>query len=545
VAAAETAAQPPDHPWAGRARWCTVLTGFGDGERFLSTWSAWRADPRAPPLLHVVAVEPRPVDPSRIRLSGAHPELARELAAQWWGLTPGFHRLRFDEGRVLLTLCVGELPAVLRELAFRADALSLEAATLTADVVKPLARLCRRGTCVSVMGDAAPVSEALRAAGFTLQAAAQGLVGHYAPSWPVRDLPNRDVDVQPGRCIVIGAGLAGAACAHAFAQRGWEVRVLDAADGPAQGASALPVGLLAPHQSPDDNLLSRLSRCGVRTTLQAASSLLRDGEDYTWTGVVERRLDDPRPPPNLGSALDPWTRAGEANTWHHDAAGWIRPAALVHAWLTHERIGFEGGRAACALQREDEAWRVLGVDGDEFARGELVIVAAALGSAQLMPGALPVHPVRGQVSWGPTNGTLPCATPVNGNGHFIPNALVDGSPAWLTGSTYGRGDADSRPRDEDHGANLERMGVLVPDVAEVLAARFTQRQVNAWSGVRCASRDRRPLVGLMAPGLGVCTAMGSRGLTFAALSAELLAAQVHGEPWPLERRLGEALAANR
>jgi tRNA 5-methylaminomethyl-2-thiouridine biosynthesis bifunctional protein len=39
--------------------------------------------------------------------------------------------------------------------------------------------------------------------------------------------------------------------------------------------------------------------------------------------------------------------------------------------------------------------------------------------------------------------------------------------------------------------------------------------------------------------------MGSRGLTFAALAAELLAAQVHGEPWPIERKLADALSARR
>jgi tRNA 5-methylaminomethyl-2-thiouridine biosynthesis bifunctional protein len=35
--------------------------------------------------------------------------------------------------------------------------------------------------------------------------------------------------------------------------------------------------------------------------------------------------------------------------------------------------------------------------------------------------------------------------------------------------------------------------------------------------------------------------MGSRGLTFAALCAELLAARFHAEPLPVEARLAEAL----
>ena len=73
--------------------------------------------------------------------------LARELAAQWFGLTPGFHRLAFDEGRVLLTVCIGEPRAMLREMDFTADAVRLEDAD--AKWIKSVARLCRRGASVS------------------------------------------------------------------------------------------------------------------------------------------------------------------------------------------------------------------------------------------------------------------------------------------------------------------------------------------------------------------------------------------------------------
>jgi tRNA 5-methylaminomethyl-2-thiouridine biosynthesis bifunctional protein len=63
--------------------------------------------------------------------------------------------------------------------------------------------------------------------------------------------------------------------------------------------------------------------------------------------------------------------------------------------------------------------------------------------------------------------------------------------------------------------------------------------------VRCATVDRRPLLAEMAGGLWVCTAMGSRGLTFAPLCAELLAARLHGEPLPLESKLAQALDARK
>jgi len=67
--------------------------------------------------------------------------------------------------------------------------------------------------------------------------------------------------------------------------------------------------------------------------------------------------------------------------------------------------------------------------------------------------------------------------------------------------------------------------------------------------VRCASGDRRPLVGPADPmqpqGPWVCTALGSRGLSFAALCAELLAAHWHGEPLPLPATMARALDTRR
>jgi len=133
----------------------------------------------------------------------------------------------------------------------------------------------------------------------------------------------------------------------------------------------------------------------------------------------------------------------------------------------------------------------------------------------------------------------------NGSGHFIAGMDDNGASAWFCGSTFNRGETDLSARESDHRFNLERLQALVPRVAARLAPAFANGSVQAWTGVRCASIDRRPLLGEMAPGLWVSTAMGSRGLTFAALCAELLAARLHAEPLPVERRLAMALDIRR
>ncbi|MBE0586606.1 MAG: FAD-dependent oxidoreductase, partial [Hydrogenophaga sp.] len=63
--------------------------------------------------------------------------------------------------------------------------------------------------------------------------------------------------------LVIGAGLAGAASCVALARRGWRLTLLDAANGPSLGASALPVGMLSPHVTRAPTPLSRLCALGV------------------------------------------------------------------------------------------------------------------------------------------------------------------------------------------------------------------------------------------------------------------------------------------
>ncbi|HEY0825103.1 MAG TPA: FAD-dependent oxidoreductase, partial [Ramlibacter sp.] len=341
--------------------------------------------------------------------------------------------------------------------------------------------------------------------------------------------------------------------------RGWRVRVLDTAAGPATGASDLPAGLLAPHQSPDDNLLSRLSRAGVRVSLQEAQQRLARGLEWDRTGVLEWRGDDHRPLPALGDALSVWSReateaqkraagiAAEDAAWWHENAAWIEPAALVRLWLRTPGVRFSGGRKVARLVREGAQWVLEDAGGQPMGAAPLVVLAAALGTMPLVAGQVQLHAVRGQVTWAPRAddaAALP-SFPVNGHGHFLPRVPLVDRDAWITGSTYGRGDADESLRREDNTANLERVREVMPRAAQVMEGAFARREVQCWSGVRCASSDRRPLVGELEQGLWVSTAMGSRGLTFAALCGELIAARLHQEPLPLEARLAQALDVRR
>ena len=561
--------------WAGQPQWRILETGFGLGLNFLATWRAWKDDPQRPRILHFASVEAWPVAVADLlRNAQPYPELqplAVQLGAQWFGLMPGVHRLVFEEGRVLLTLYLRDVKKALRERSFHADSIFLDGfdppnnpAMWDLHTLKAVARHCRRGTRLATWTVAGDVRRELTQCGFLVEKA-NGLAPKrhclqavFDPAWEPRGSKPMAA-IAPCRCVIVGAGLAGAAVAASLARRGWQVTVLDAWSGAAAAASALPVGLLAPHYSPDDSLLSRLSRSGVRATLQQCRMLLPEGEEWRGTGTLEERSSNPNwLPAEVSENQRPWSGSADPRQlaqaglpqatpaiWHEQAA-WIKPAALVRAWLAQIGIARQGSTTVARLTRGPDGWELVDAGGAVVARAELVVLAAAHGTASLIGDALPLQPVRGQVSWAPhaPEQALP-AFPVHGNGHFIPGVRLPDGLAWFCGSTYQRGDTDRSERAQDHDANLAKLSALLPAVAQELTPAFADGSVRAWTGVRCVSDDRRPFLGEVQPGLWVSTAMGSRGLTFAALCAELLAARLHGEPLPLERRLAQSLDTER
>ncbi|AOG21878.1 tRNA U-34 5-methylaminomethyl-2-thiouridine biosynthesis protein MnmC [Acidovorax sp. RAC01] len=611
--------------WAGQRQWRILETGFGFGLNFLVTWAAWRADPQRCGLLHFVSTEAWPVSADDLRRAhAAHPhlaDLAHALHQQWWGLLPGVHRLRFDEGRVLLTLYVGDTQAMLRQQAPTVDAVYLDGFSPQRNpdiwdehTLKAVARCCRRGTRLATWTIARAVRDTLTQCGFEVQRVPgvppkrDNLHAVYAPRWEPRTARGAavpDVPVAPGRCIVIGGGIAGAASAASLARRGWQVQVLDAAPAPAAGASALPAGVFAPHVSPDDSVLSRLSRSGVRTTLQQAGWVLAEGTDWSACGVLEHRTDGTPGLPatwSAGSAGAQWSMAAPPASldaaglpthtvacWH-TRAGWIRPARMVQALLAQPGIAWRGGCAVAQLRRvqptaasaaEDDGgvWQVLDAAGHVLAEASHVVIAAGAGSSLLLEHRWPLQPVRGQVSWGLHDGTSPASAvapfPVNGHGNLVPAFPADwtGGPAapasapmaWVMGSTFER-DVDALPpspaeQQAAHTANLAKLHTLLPQAAARLGDAFAAAQqpladdnalpsaVRSWGAIRCTSPDRLPIAGPVdtqaLPGLWACTAMGARGLTLALLCGELLAARLHGEPLPLDVRLARALGTER
>jgi tRNA 5-methylaminomethyl-2-thiouridine biosynthesis bifunctional protein len=616
--------------WAGRRQFTVLETGFGLGVNFLATWAAWRADPQRCARLDYVALELHPVRAADL-LAHAPPalrHLAAVLAAHWPPPVRGVHVIVLEgEGvgprpaalareplgmqdlphansqeptpphTVTLYLAFGDAQDLARRLRLAADALYLDGFAPAKNpqmwepaLLRALARLAKPGALAASYTVAGAVQRALRDAGFDVglhpgwAGKRQRLQATFNPRWRRSRCspPAAWRDDLPRHAVIIGAGISGAACAHALARRGWSVEVLEAGDAPAGGGSALPAGLAHLQPSADDNALSRLTRAAM-AALRRALPLQADDIAVFGAALLSpadaadaRRMaqwqHSVRLPPQMAQRAD--------SGWLVDAAV-LANQAVCAAWLDAPRITLRCRTQAATLQRDGDFWTVRDAAGSVLARAPQVVLASALHTPQLLcasgliPDAvwLPLHALRGQAQALPARlwpALQRLARPWMGRGYVLrlpPAAVRALQPApdpddgdWLLiGATF---ETEGSPLSAEQAWARNRAGLAALTRQPPLPAHTAA--LRHFAGVRAASIDRLPYCGplpdlaaLLAdpqraagwqlfelprlPGLAVCTGMGSRGLTLAALLAEVLAAQIEGSPLPLETDLANAL----
>ncbi|HMM47558.1 MAG TPA: bifunctional tRNA (5-methylaminomethyl-2-thiouridine)(34)-methyltransferase MnmD/FAD-dependent 5-carboxymethylaminomethyl-2-thiouridine(34) oxidoreductase MnmC [Thiobacillaceae bacterium] len=551
--------------WAGRARFVVLETGFGAGLNFLTTWAAWREDPARPAQLYFLSVEKHPFraeDLARVHAQWpAYSDLSAELLASWPVLTPGFHRIALDGGRIQLTLMLGDAADCLAQVEAAVDAFYLDgfAPGVNPDLWQTplfdaLARLAKPGALAATYTVAAGVRQALAEAGFAYEKRpGYGRKRHCLVARFERH-GRPPAAALPTRVAVVGAGVAGAGVAYALASRGLDVVVLERADAIAQGASGNPVGVFRPLVSRDDNRPSRLTRAAFLHDLRAWPTL--PGVQWARCGVLhlakdagaaekQRRVLNPLSPPTTFAR---WVERGEAcelADWPVSApgifypqAGWIAPATLCHAWLDHPGIQVRTGCAVARLDATAAGWRLCDESGEVLAEADVVVLANAYDVRQLAPGVRwPLDAVRGQITRLPAGSLTAITRVIAREGYVAPGP---GGP--LIGATYEHDD-DLAPRASSDLANLARLEAILPGARDTLPSTPTIGRAS----LRATLPDRMPLLGAIDthPGLYVAAGYASRGVVWAGLLGETLADLMTGRPLPLERDLMRAISPGR
>jgi tRNA 5-methylaminomethyl-2-thiouridine biosynthesis bifunctional protein len=206
-------------------------------------------------------------------------------------------------------------------------------------------------------------------------------------------------------------------------------------------------------------------------------------------------------------------------------------------------------------------WQALTDDNTVIAQASVVVIANALAAQQLtVSQALPLTPVRGQIAQITTNDTLKPLTSVLCYGGYLTPHYSD---THCLGASFLPNNTNTDITDEDHQHNYQLLNSFLPDLAQQLPP------ISTWQGraaLRAQTTDYLPMVGALpvyddfcqryaefkhgkqvdeAPvyhqGLYVSLGHGSKGFCYAPLAAEIIAAELNHEPYPVAERVLNAL----
>ena len=582
-------------------------TGFGTGLNFLCAWQLFEQHAVAGARLHFVSVEKYPLSHADLqRALALWPELqpfAEQLLQQYVAIHQGFQRLVLDNGRVTLTLLIGDVLEQLPQLDAQVDAWFLDGFApaknhemWTAELFAELARLAAPGSTISTFTSTGWVRRLINAAGFKMKRTPgighkwEILRGEFL-GWPeTAPLPTRakpwfarPVPVEGERkALVIGGGLAGCATAASLAARGWQVSLLERHAALAQEASGNPQGVLYLKLSAHGTALSQMIVAGFGHTRRLLEHLHR-GVDWDGCGVLQLAFDtkEAQRQAQLAQAFAPdllhlldrdqaQARAGialEHGGLFFPEGGWVHPPALCEWQASQTGITVLPHTHVLDLRRVDDHWQAW--DGEHLLASAPVVVLAGAAEVQRFAD-LPLKRIRGQITRLPqTAESQALSTVVCAEGYVAPPRLGE----HTLGASFDFKNEDLTPTAADHAGNLTMLYDISTDLAQRLHADTLDPSVlQGRAAFRCTSPDYLPIVGPLADsmafnqayavlrkdarsvpdtacpwldGLYVNSGHGSRGLITAPLSAELLAAWLDDEPLPVPRSVADACHPNR
>ena len=548
--------------------------GFGTGLNFLLTWRLWVDTEDKDPGwrgLHYSGFEEFPLNADFMQTThqnwsqqagpkykALHP-YSKRLLNQWQCLMIGVHRLALDSS-VILDLHIDDANKALAQRAkhsppMHAWFLDGFSPHCNPELWKPnlfslLVEHSTSTTTISTYTSAGHVRRNLSEAGLpVVRAKGWGHKRHMLVSTKKKDNhtnPQHSCEVPGGRrkAIVMGAGLAGCTVAHSLAGRGWQVTIMDPATGFGAGASGIPQLAL---------------RLRLFNTASAAAQIYLQAYLFTHRWLLklalEKRIDwhgtqisqlptamNKRKPLNTERLKQIYGhtlfQAAKDGTLNFPLGGWVNPIALCQTLCTDPSITTRFSTAEPTFEGDQHGWQVKASKNAEPERADALIIAS--------PKMLEELPILNAAKLEFTTGI---STVVNSSNDIEKHEhILTGSRslfpvrdnAHLISATYQRcraGSSHSKAANQDNLAAIAEMLQLSSNNPLKVISHYERERVN--------TSDRMPLIGRYQNPLAkhdfthpifVSSAHGSTGLATCPFAAELVAADICGEPLPVTEK---------
>lgn len=628
-------------------------TGFGTGLNFLVAAKTW-LEQTSKGTLHFVSVEKFPLSRSDLQraltlwteFSNDKFDLTEDLLQQYPPAVPGIHRIKLANNRIVLTLMYGDAKKMFASLqgsdhplfkrtgnpifnAWFLDGFAPEKnpEMWTDELFQTIADLSQSDTTFSTFTSAEIVRRGLNNVGFEVEKTPgfvhkrdmlRGKISSsmnkpmttktspqdwqpatfnspHQPPWYLS--PNNKN--APETAIVIGGGIAGCSTAHALAERGISVTLIERHKKVGQEGSGNPQGILYPKLSTGN---STLARFGLMALLNASryyrdfldQHLSSDSEEIEQAmgqrcGVLvlpESEKDKQQFDQIAQLFPQELVQLLEGDQLHQTAGlplestsglfypqlGWINPPAACQLLSKHPLINVQTAEVEEIIHHNSH-WQALDKNGALLSTALTMIIACGFDSNRFsQTNHFPLKKIRGQITSLPaTTQSEELQTVLCGEGYIAP--AVSGS--HTLGATYNFDEASTKVRTKDHHINLEQLTKTDQGMANTFCGTLTDPLVKTLSGraaFRCTIPDYLPIAGPAPkldsylenyqllrknarshipipgdnwPSLYLNIGHGSRGLSYGPMCAELIASEICSEVPPLELDLRQAVHPGR
>jgi tRNA 5-methylaminomethyl-2-thiouridine biosynthesis bifunctional protein len=418
---------------------------------------------------------------------------------------------------------------------------------------------------------------------------------NYGPQWFVSNSfsPSYAPTLNNKKIAIIGGGLAGCHSAYQLAKRGFAVDIFDKNSALASEASGNTQGVLFHRLSHKNDSLSRFSLTAWlyanRLYQQLFSQGLLSANEGDFNGILQlndsddltryTKLKEHYKEAEWLQFLSPEQASQKAGVPLASSAiefigsGWLSPPAVCRALTQHASINILPNNEVIKLSQNSDnhhhKWQVHTTNTVFSNYYGVVIANSHSANALSQTKDLPLQCVRGQINHLPlspnNNLALPQCTVCHA-GYITPpinNTLSFGASFILNSK-------NTELTQQEHQANIQQQLQFLPSLSPLLSA--SEPSTYGRVGIRCTTPDYLPIVGSVVDsmsleksyhhirhnakansdipgqwldGLYVLIGLGSRGLTYGALAADILASQINAEPMPSDRHLIKALSPAR